>query len=178
MLTMIIGGDAGDTRSSPLILAQLMTNTWKIIGISEMGQSVGSSCLSFQPCANVIIEETGVSPSFPHDFMGKWPLTRAERMQELDFLSQHYNKTSQRENVDAARAWHGKFPPDEIVPDEIVTFQDGKIVKESELQPDGGAIWEEVSKFRAFLVRSPLIRAILGASFGRLHVRSSKWYLT
>lgn len=73
---------------------------------------------------------------------------------------------------------NGKFPPDEIVPDEIVTFQDGKIVKESELQPDGGAIWEEVSKFRAFLVRSPLIRAILGASFGRLHVRSSKWYLT
>lgn len=64
-------------------------------------------------------------------------------------MSQHYNKTSQRENVDAARAWHGKFPPDEIVPDEIVTFQDGKIVKESELQPDGGAIWEEVSKFRA-----------------------------
>lgn len=115
-----------------------------------MGQLVGSACLPLQPCTDVIIEEVGFSPTFPHDFMGKWPLTRAERVQELDFLSQHYNQTSPRENIDAAKAWHSQFPPDVIVPDQIVTFQDGKIVKESELQPEGGPVWEEVSRCRTF----------------------------
>ena len=98
-----------------------------LLGLSEMGQLVGSACLPLQPCTDVIIEEVGFSPTLPHDFMGKWPLTRAERVQELDFLSQHYNQTRQRENIDAAKAWHSQFPPDEIVPDQIVTLNLGLV---------------------------------------------------
>lgn len=75
-----------------------------ILRISAIDRLVGSSYLPLQPCTNVIIEEFGFWPSFPFDFDGKWPLTRAERIQELDFLSQHYIKTAQKENIAAAKA--------------------------------------------------------------------------
>lgn len=135
-----------------------------------MGQLVGSSCLPLKTCTNVIIGEVGFSSTFPHDFIGKWPLTRAERIQELDFLSQHYNQTSQSENIAAAKEWHGKFPPNETIPDDIVIFQDGKVVKMSELQPEGGPIWEEVSKCCTF-------RAVISVNTGvtRSLLRTTSW---
>lgn len=40
---------------------------------------------------------------------GKWPLTRAERIQELEELVCHYEVAIQRENFIAAQAWHSLY---------------------------------------------------------------------
>ena len=40
----------------------------------------------------------------------------------------------------AVKAWHSQIPPEQIVPDEEVIFQGGKLVKE-ELEDEGGVIW-------------------------------------
>ena len=61
-------------------------------------------------------------------------------------LSTHYNKTPQKANVAAAIDWHNEFPPGERVPDDIVCFQDGWRVELSQLDPDKGMVWDEVSK--------------------------------
>ncbi|CRG83699.1 hypothetical protein PISL3812_01054 [Talaromyces islandicus] len=74
---------------------------------------------------------SGFRPSFPLGFEFKWPLTRAERVQELEeILSRHYFKTPQKNNIKAAIAYHAGFPPDEMIPDEHICFQDGKAMKE------------------------------------------------
>ncbi|QKX56908.1 uncharacterized protein TRUGW13939_04016 [Talaromyces rugulosus] len=82
--------------------------------------------------------------SYPLDFEDKWPLTRAERVQELEeLLSRHYFKTMQRENIKGAIAYHAGFPPDEVMPDESVCFQGVKIVEVpvSEIDPEKGPPW-------------------------------------
>lgn len=76
---------------------------------------------------------------FPWDFEEKWPVTRAERLRELEILSIHYDTTNQKNNIMAVKSWHGKFPPGQVVPDEEVIFQDGKFVKE-ELEDEGGVV--------------------------------------
>lgn len=48
------------------------------------------------------------------------------------------------ENTYAARAWHARFPLDEYVPDERVSFQKGRKIEESELKA-AGLGWCEVS---------------------------------
>jgi hypothetical protein len=86
------------------------------------------------------------SSKFPWNYEEKWPLTRAERLKELDDLSVHYSKTLQRANVDAAKLWHSRFPADQIVPSKQVSFQGGRIVEESEIRLENGVVWDEVSK--------------------------------
>lgn len=58
----------------------------------------------------------------------------------------------------------------ETIPDDIVIFQDGKVVKMSELQPEGGPIWEEVSKCCTF-------RAVISVNTGvtRSLLRTTSW---
>lgn len=85
-------------------------------------------------------------PSFPWNFEAKWPLTHAERIKELEELSKHYEKTAQKENIRAARLYHAQFPPDEVVPEKLIFFQDGKQVEETEIKVDGGVVWDEVSE--------------------------------
>jgi hypothetical protein len=53
----------------------------------------------------------------------------------------------QRENIKGAIAYHAGFPPDEVIPDENVCFQDGKVVEVpvSEIDPEKGIVWCEVS---------------------------------
>ena len=80
---------------------------------------------------------------FPWDFEEKWAY-HAERLRELEILSIHYETTHQKNNIMAVKAWHSQFPPEQIVPDEEVIFQDGKIVKGEELEDEGGVIWIEV----------------------------------
>jgi hypothetical protein len=62
---------------------------------------------------------------------------RAERIRELDL---------QRSNIIAAKSWHSKFPGDQIVPCELIAFQNGKIVQESDISLENGVVWDEVSK--------------------------------
>ncbi|KAJ9194427.1 hypothetical protein DTO164E3_7312 [Paecilomyces variotii] len=81
--------------------------------------------------------------SFPWNFEAKWPLTRRERIKELEELSEHYEKTAQKDNIRAARLYHAQFPLDEIVPEKDIFFQDGKQVEESEIKVDAGVIWDE-----------------------------------
>lgn len=90
---------------------------------------------------------SGVWSSFPFDFNPKWPLTRAERVQELEeLLSRHYFKTIQKDNIKSAIAYHKGFPPDQVIPDdELVWFQNGKIIDESEIDGEKGTLWDEVS---------------------------------
>lgn len=83
--------------------------------------------------------------SFPWNLEAKWPLTRRERIKELEELSEHYEKTAQKDNIRAARLYHAQFPLDEIVPEKDIFFQDGKQVEESEIKVDAGVIWDEVS---------------------------------
>lgn len=77
--------------------------------------------------------------------MGLWREVayHAERLRELEILSIHYETTHQKNNIMAVKTWHSQFPPEQIVPDEEILFQDGKIVKE-ELEDEGGVIWIEV----------------------------------
>ena len=83
---------------------------------------------------------------FPWNFVPKWPISRRERVEELEVLSEHYNNTPQRANVAAAIDWHKKFPPGERVPGDVVCFQGGQRVEQSQLDPDGEIIWDEVSQ--------------------------------
>lgn len=63
-------------------------------------------------------------------------------------LKEYEDTPSQVENIQAARAWHLQFPLDELVPDELVSFQRGKKIEESELR--GGLIWCEVRLYYYF----------------------------
>lgn len=72
----------------------------------------------------------------------KWPLTRRERIYELDLTCKEYEGT-QVENILAAKVWHPLFPLDEYVPRDLVSFQEGKKIDESELK--GGLVWSGVS---------------------------------
>jgi hypothetical protein len=90
--------------------------------------------------------EEDIMSSFPRNYQWKWPLTRAERLKELDELSARYDKTRQRANINAVKLWHSQFPKDQIIPDEVVTFQGGKRVDEAEIDLEGDVIWDEVSK--------------------------------
>ena len=73
-------------------------------------------------------------------------MTRAERLKELDDLFAYYKKGPQKENVKAAKAWHSKFPPDQIVLNDQVYFQQGKVIEEPEIKSRNGFIWVEVCK--------------------------------
>ncbi|GAD95831.1 hypothetical protein PVAR5_4477 [Paecilomyces variotii No. 5] len=73
----------------------------------------------------------------------KWPITRAERLEELEKMSPHYEKTDQRANLKAAKAWHVQFPPDEIVPEDTIYFVNGQKVDESGIDSHKGWVWEE-----------------------------------
>jgi hypothetical protein len=84
--------------------------------------------------------------TFPWNYEEKWPLTRAERLRELDDLTPHYEKTLQKDNINASKAWHSQFPHDQIIPNERLIFQKGKKVEESEIQSENGVVWDEVSK--------------------------------
>lgn len=51
-----------------------------------------------------------------------------------------------KDNIAAAINWHATFAPDDMVPADLVIFQNGKKIEESELRLEDGEIWEEVSK--------------------------------
>lgn len=93
-----------------------------------------------------LLDQIRSGSTFPWNFIPKWPITRGERVGELEVLSHHYNKTPQKANVAAAIAWHSQFPPGERVPDDLVCFQGGKTVEQSQLEPEKGMVWDEVSK--------------------------------
>ena len=82
---------------------------------------------------------------FPWKFEPKWPLTRAEHIHELERIAPYFDSKAMRDNIAAAINWHDTFPPNDMVPADIVVFQNGKIVKEPELRLEDGVIWEEVS---------------------------------
>lgn len=74
----------------------------------------------------------------------KWRLTRRERIYELDLMCKECEGTPQvEESIIAAKAWHSQFPLDEYVPRDLVSFQEGKKIDESELEE--GLVWTEVS---------------------------------
>ena len=84
--------------------------------------------------------------TYPWNYDLKWPLTRVERLQELDNLTSHYEKTLQKDNINAAKAWHSQFPRDQTIPHELLIFQAGKKVRESDINLENGVVWCEVSK--------------------------------
>jgi hypothetical protein len=79
-----------------------------------------------------------------------------------------YADTPQVENILAARAWHLRFPLDEYVAKERVSFQRGRKIEEGEL--GGGLIWIEVGKslLRVLLVYGCCSFLDLGCSGGRV----------
>lgn len=87
---------------------------------------------------------------FPWDFQPEWPVTRAQRIDELKRIAPFYNGTHQPANIAAAIDWHAQFGPTEVVPADLVIFQGGKKVDEADVQ-QGEPPWEEVSKLRAFI---------------------------
>lgn len=80
----------------------------------------------------------------------KWPVTRGERIHELQTINQHYAQTSQAANVNAAIMWHLQFHADELVPSLVVWFQDGVMKEETDISDEAGDIWTEVSGLPAF----------------------------
>lgn len=85
-------------------------------------------------------------PDFPWEFEPKWPLTHAERITELDELSRYYDKTHHKDNIRAAKEYHARFPPTDLVPAQTIWFRDGKQATKAEINLKGGVIWSEVSK--------------------------------
>ena len=71
---------------------------------------------------------------FPWDFQPEWPVTRAQRLDELMRIAPFYNGTHQTANIAAAIDWHAQFDPDETVPADNVIFQRGKRVEESDVR--------------------------------------------
>ena len=49
-------------------------------------------------------------------------------------------------NIAAPKAYHSQFPPDEIVPDKNVWFQNGKQIDYSDFSDGKGQAWREVCK--------------------------------
>ncbi|KAJ9272035.1 hypothetical protein DTO212C5_1798 [Paecilomyces variotii] len=82
-------------------------------------------------------------PDFPWDFEPKWPLTHAERITELDELSRYYDKTHHKDNIRAAKEYHARFPPTDLVPAQTIWFRDGKQATKAEINLKGGVIWSE-----------------------------------
>lgn len=74
----------------------------------------------------------------------KWPLTREERIQELDELYPLYSHTPQAQNIIAAKKHHSQFPAEQIVPANMITFMEGKQIGESEVSLYSGQPWCEV----------------------------------
>lgn len=85
----------------------------------------------------------------------KWPLTRAERCEELDKLASLYNN-EQKVNILAAKAYHQSFPPEELVPNEKVAFCHGQKLDGSPARLEGPT-WSEVTN-----TLSPLLHAFHG----------------
>ena len=89
---------------------------------------------------------------FPWNFPMKWPITRGERIHELQTLNEYYAHTSQAANIKAAIAWHSGFHADELVPAPLVWFQDGVIKEEADISDEAGVIWTEVSGLSGLLL--------------------------
>lgn len=72
----------------------------------------------------------------------KWPLTHAERIGELIELLEMDDWKKNHINIRACIAWHGRFPVDELCPDDMrpVCFSDGKLSHEEPMPP----YWIEV----------------------------------
>jgi hypothetical protein len=52
----------------------------------------------------------------------------------------HYDKTLQKKNVNGAKVYQAGFPSDKVIPNENVCFQNGKMVKESEIDLEKGVL--------------------------------------
>lgn len=89
-------------------------------------------------------EDNSFNP-FPWNFTPKWPLTRAERIHELQRVAPFYESTYQKENIAAAIHWHSQFGPYEICPEGLVFFRKGRMIEESEVRLEDGIPWPEVS---------------------------------
>lgn len=98
--------------------------------------------LGFGHPAKFLIGESPLSRPQSPDF--KWPLTREEKMEELDQVYPLYADTPQAPNIIAARDYHSKFPADQVVPETIVVFMDGRQIDESEISMHKGQPWCEV----------------------------------
>ena len=76
----------------------------------------------------------------------KWPVTREERIKELENIAPFYKGTPHQENIVAAIAWHATFSPNETAPGELTFFQNGRKVEESQMRFEDGQPWVEVGK--------------------------------
>lgn len=75
----------------------------------------------------------------------RWPLTRGQRMKELDQLLSDYKSTHQLENILAARTYHSQFPAHGYIPLAVISFMEGKIVDESwDIYALRGPAWSDV----------------------------------
>ena len=88
---------------------------------------------------------------FPWDFQPEWPVTRAQRIDELKRIAPFYNGTHQPANIAAAIDWHAQFGPAEVVPADLVIFLGGGQKSWWSRFATGEPPWEEVSKLRAFI---------------------------
>lgn len=77
-----------------------------------------------------------------------WPLTRKERIQELDELYPLYCHSGQEKNIIAAKEYHSQFPADQIIPATLILFVDGRQVDEDDpnISMPLGRSWYEVCK--------------------------------
>lgn len=103
--------------------------------------------------ANILLDKAAELESSPEQkFQRKWPVTRGERIEELNELSGHYEHITQKDNINAVKDWHSKFLLDQTITNETVFFQQGKRVEWSDLDDDHGVIWEEVSRSLFFIL--------------------------
>lgn len=49
-----------------------------------------------------------------------------------------YKSTAQKDNIAAAKDWHSQFASDEMVPADLVIFQKGIKIEESDLRLEDG----------------------------------------
>jgi hypothetical protein len=73
----------------------------------------------------------------------KWPLTRKERIAELEPLLRNEHWEQNFANIKAAIEWHGRFDGDTFCDATLISFQHGRKLESLE-ELTSGAQWVEV----------------------------------
>lgn len=107
--------------------------------------SYSSSCPPVPLTAEYVAKQRKAVASLLSPPPWKWPLTHAERIQELVAAKNDPNYTPQYENLDAAIRYHMSFTnQDRLCSSDIVWFQGGKRVGAPYQDDDQRPAWNEV----------------------------------
>lgn len=130
------------------MLLRIFNDEPQLLNITQGGTPPASTSVTTnedEPAIEYDFEFDPPESKNPWNLLPKWPATRRHRMAELDFMATYYNTVGQEENIKAAKAWHGTFPPEDLIGHETAYFYQGQKVERSEVDLQKAPVWIEVS---------------------------------